>query len=404
MNRNIKRLNATSRIDTTSQIVNTFKQRVLEDGGTFEADLYLKNWLAQNTELYNRSNFVLTPNGYKPGTLYAFKGQDYNTFSRLGTATRLNSSLVQEVIPINVPRIDYEHNTPTFLSEIQTTNLWHNTSTQTITVIVGRRYSLSFFGTGTVTVTGAFTATINGTANNIKTETAFANATASTTSVTLTVSGLVFAGNFNDASFSDITGGVQLFLNQPTSHIPTVTSNITRSADNFSALNVGTLVQGEFCIFLDYLTVNATFAGTNATILTLRSASNANALFLNHLKNGFAGTGFTAFATTDASTVRLGNNYGQRNRYAVYVNCNTNQWSSVSTVFNPTAGGWLVQRINPITTFAGTFLTDMNQIRLAEGNQGKMSVKFKNVSILKDFSGISNIPAFLTQLATRNSV
>ena len=307
-------------------------------------------------------------------------------------------------MPINVPRLDYEHNTPTFLSEIQTTNLWHNSGNQTITVIVGRRYSLSFYGTGTVTVTGAFTATINGTANNIKTETAFANATATTTSVTLTVSGLVFAGNFNDASFSDITGGVQQFLNQPTSHIPTVSSNVTRLADNFSALNVGTLVQGEFCIFLDYLTVNATFAQTNATLLTLRSASNANALYLNHLKNGNAGLSGIPFAQTDAPTVRLGNNYGQRNRYVVYVNCNTNQWSSVSTVFNATSNSWVVQRINLLTAFAGTFLTDMNQIRLAEGIQGKMSVKFKNVSVLKDFSGISNMPAFLTQLATRNSV
>ena len=112
----------------------------------------------------------------------------------------------------------------------------------------------------------------------------------------------------------------------------------------------------------------------------------------------------TAFGSAPADVVRSGNGYGSRNRIALYVNCNTNQWAICQSVFNATAGGWVAQNIRPLTTFAGTFLTDMNQIRLAEGFQGKMSVKFNNVSILKDFSGITIIPAFLTQLATRNSV
>jgi len=385
-------------LDSASSIVATFRQRVLADSGTFESEGYLINWLKQNRDLYNRASFLLTPNGYKAGTLYSFKGQDYNTFARAGNATRINSAFNQQLMANNIPRIDYEHGTPTFINEISTTNLWHNNQTQTITVVSGRRYALSFFGTGTVEVTGALTATVVGVGNTVKSLTVFSNALTSGTSVTLTVTGDVFWGNFNLSSVQTNTGTVVISVSQPTSHIPTVSSNVTRVFDDFNHLSLS-LFSTPFMVYIDYISTENRFVTNGAGMFEIDSSLSSSRVVIF--------TGSTIFVNSTAvfgglqSSSSQINNYGSRQRLIAYFDPSTN---TIQNVFSINVDGtWLRLRSNNLTI--GSFPSDLNRIRI--GNSfllGRGTVKFKNISILKDFTGISNIQAYMQALSIRPSI
>jgi hypothetical protein len=385
-------------LDSASSIVATFRQRVLADSGTFESEGYLINWLKQNRDLYNRASFLLTPNGYKAGTLYSFKGQDYNTFTRAGNATRINSAFNQQLMANNVPRIDYEHNTPTFLTEISTTNLWHNNQTQTITVVSGRRYALSFFGTGTVEVTGALTATVVGTSNTVKSLTVFSNALTSGTSVTLTVTGDVFWGNFNLSSVQTNTGTVVNSVSQPTSHIPTVDSNVTRVFDDFNYLSLD-LFSTPFMIYIDYISTENRFAFSGAGMFDITSSLSSSSVSFTVGNAIFVGATPVGGGLQTDSPQR--NNYGSRQRLIAYFDPSTN---TIQNVFSINVDGtWL--RLRSFSATIGSFPTDLNRIRIANSIfQGRGSYKFKNISILKDFTGISNIQAYMQALSLRPSI
>ena len=71
--------------------------------------------------------------------------------------------------------------------------------TQTVTVVSGQSYTLSFYGTGSVTLSGGATGTLSGTGASNRVSVAF---TASTTSVTFTVSGSVTSGQLEPTSYN----------------------------------------------------------------------------------------------------------------------------------------------------------------------------------------------------------
>jgi hypothetical protein len=77
--------------------------------------------------LFDDASLVVTPNGYKAGTLYSIKptsGAGDMTVVRATTATRVNSAGLIESVAINVPRLDYTDSTcPSLLVEPQRTNL-----------------------------------------------------------------------------------------------------------------------------------------------------------------------------------------------------------------------------------------------------------------------------------------
>jgi hypothetical protein len=77
--------------------------------------------------LFDDASLVVTPNGYKAGTLYSIKptsGAGDMTVVRATTATRVNSAGLIESVAINVPRLDYTDSTcPRLLVEPQRTNL-----------------------------------------------------------------------------------------------------------------------------------------------------------------------------------------------------------------------------------------------------------------------------------------
>lgn len=147
------------------------------------------------------------------------------TFTRASIATYFNSAGVMSSAANNTARFDHDPGTLTargLLIEEQRTNLLLNSlldgtnlSTQSVAVSA-TSYTLSFYGTGTVTLSGASTAgPLVGTGATDKVSLTFIP---SAGSLTLTVSGTVKWANLEAGSFA-------------TSFIPTAGAFATRAAD-----------------------------------------------------------------------------------------------------------------------------------------------------------------------------
>ena len=111
-------------------IIASFKNRVINDSGTFEAENDLNTKLNLiGKDLFDSASLVITPNGVKTSKLYAIKpdnGSGDLNVTRATTATRVNESGVIVDVPVNVARIDYSTGQPSILVEPQMTNLWIN--------------------------------------------------------------------------------------------------------------------------------------------------------------------------------------------------------------------------------------------------------------------------------------
>jgi hypothetical protein len=144
------------------------------------------------------------------------------------TATRTNSSGVIEIVNANLPRYDFSPTTLVCLGQLveeSRANLFLNSlingtslSTQ-IVVVTAVAHTISFYGTGTITLSGAATATVTGTG-------AYPNRQKLT--FTPIVGGLICT----------VTGSVQYAQLEiggfATSFIPTAATSVTRNADAVS--------------------------------------------------------------------------------------------------------------------------------------------------------------------------
>lgn len=169
---------------------------------------------------------------YKEGSLL---GYDLNSQSRFNpvpiTLSRDSEAYVEKngvLTRVNpdVPRIDSDG---ALLVEPQRTNLFLNSetlSTQSVTVSNTTEYSVSFYGTGSITFLGGHTGTLNGTGASDKVTVTF---TTSSTSVTCTVLGSVTNANFEQGAYS-------------TTWIKTEGATATRSADVVSQTGLANLL------------------------------------------------------------------------------------------------------------------------------------------------------------------
>jgi hypothetical protein len=111
-------------------IISIFKTRVLNDGGTFEAETKLENQLnTLGSTLFDSASLVITPSGVKTSKLYTIKPNDGTgdlTVTRNTSATRINESGNIVDVPANMARIDYSNGSPAILVEPQMTNIWTN--------------------------------------------------------------------------------------------------------------------------------------------------------------------------------------------------------------------------------------------------------------------------------------
>lgn len=224
-------------------IVSLFKARVLADAGTFEAETYLESKLGMFTQtLFNEASYIISPNGYKTSKIYALKPDSGNgdlTMARNTTATRINEFGIREVVPANRVRIDYSNGKPCFLIEPQRTNLVYpsNIATTQVRTVTAVQHTLSFYGNGTVTLSGAFSGSLVGTGANNRVSLTF---TPTAGNLTLTVSGTVTDWQLEVGS-------------NATSYIPTVTGSVTRNGDYAFKGNISDLIgQTEGSIYVEF--------------------------------------------------------------------------------------------------------------------------------------------------------
>lgn len=213
-------------------IIALFKTRVLSDGGTFEAETNLENQLnTLGSDLFNSASLVITPNGVKTSKFYSIKPNDGAgdlTVTRNTSATRVdeNGNIVD--VLANVARIDYSNGSPAILVEPQRTNLVYpsDIATTQARAVTAVAHTLSFYGTGSVTLSGAFSGSLVGTGTNNKVSLTF---TPTAGNLTLTVSGSVTNWQLEPGS-------------NATSVIKTVSGSVTRNADVISNTNASTLI------------------------------------------------------------------------------------------------------------------------------------------------------------------
>lgn len=150
------------------------------------------------------------------------------TVTRAGVSTRINGRGLVESVAANIPRFNYDPLTLRLrglLIEESRTNLLLNSlingtslATQTV-VVAATAYTLSFYGAGTVTLSGSATGSLVGAgAYPVRSTLTF---TPSAGSLTLTVTGTV--------QFANLEAG-----SEASSFIPTAAASVTRSVDAIS--------------------------------------------------------------------------------------------------------------------------------------------------------------------------
>jgi hypothetical protein len=202
----------------------------------------------------------------------AVSGQNLITFTRASNGAVVNSAGQIEIVAANVPRFTHDPVTLEslgLLPEEQRQNLLLNSatlSTQTVTV-TAVAHTLSFYGTGTVTLSGTSTAgPLVGTGANARVSLTF---TPTAGSLTLTVSGSVTNANLEIGSF-------------PTSWIPTTGTAATRTADvvSITGTNFSSWYrQDEGCLFVDAFNSAAPIGGAARRLFEFNNNSEAERFF-----------------------------------------------------------------------------------------------------------------------------
>ena len=227
--------------------INAFRTRISADGGTYEAESILEDRLQEITpNLFDSASLVITPNGVKTSKLYSIKPNDGTgdlTVVRNTSATRVNENGVIVDVPANMARIDYSNGSPAILVEPQRTNLVYpsDIATTQVRAVTAQVYTLSFYGIGTVTLSGAFSGSLVGTGTNNRMTLSF---TPTAGNLTLTVNGSVTNWQLEAGS-------------NATSLIKTITGSVTRNNELIIKTSASNLIgQTEGTIYVDFFLKN----------------------------------------------------------------------------------------------------------------------------------------------------
>jgi hypothetical protein len=219
--------------------------------------------------LLDDASIVITPNGVKAGTLFAVIPSDGTAdmdFTRATTATRIDENGDIVSVATGVPRIDFTGGgCPHILAEPQRTNIVFPsdvavTQTRTVTAV---EQVLTFYGTGTVVLTGTHSATLTGTGVNDRVELIF---TPTAGSLTLTVTGTVTNWQLEVGSY-------------PTSVIDTVSGSVTRNQEIFTRDGIGSLINSVEGVFFVEISTN-----TDSTdkAISISDAAGTNRIWIGY--------------------------------------------------------------------------------------------------------------------------
>ena len=275
-------------------------------------------------------------------------GASLITFTRASSGTYVGSDGAIKTATTNEARFDHNPTTGESLGllvEEARTNLLLNSatlSTQSVTVAAAAN-TLSFYGTGTVTLTGVSTAgPLVGTGANNRVSLTF---TPTVGVLILTVSGSVTNAQLEAGAF-------------PTSYIPTTSATATRAADvasitgtNFSSWYNQT--EGTFFVDSNQASVTGTLrmvsandnTSTNRINLTRTSASGGNINFV-----------VTNAGTNQVNGVILGSSLaaGTSNK--------------VAAGYKAVDFGGSVNGLTPVTQSTGTVPSSLTQLTIANGD------------------------------------
>jgi hypothetical protein len=286
-------------------------------------------------DLLNSASLVVTPNGYKAGTLYSVIPNTTlgdMTVVRATTATRVNSAGLIELVANNIPRLDYSNGScPSLLVESQRTNLALYSEQFTNAVWTASAFNVSIISNTTISPDGTQNAdtVVFGASGYLYQQfaiTGLASVTFSIYSKTATQV-IIFGGgtpvgtdvyttvNVGNGWFRQIlvrtftsggTGTLQIlpfgnnittFLwgcqlevgNYPTSYIPTTSAAVTRNADAISKTGISSLINStEGVLFIE--TKGFVDTQPNSTYIQLSKNGESgfnNSLVLAHRNNGF---------------------------------------------------------------------------------------------------------------------
>ena len=260
----------------------------------------------------------------------------------LNTATRINSNGVIEIVNANLPRFDYDPSTlicKGLLIEEARSNLLLNSlidgtnlTTQIVT-LTATSYALSFYGTGSITITGGHIATVTGTGNYPNRVTYLFTPTAGVS--TFTVSG--------DVKFAQLEAG-----SFATSFIPTAATSVTRNLDdvritgtNFSSFYNAS--QGAMIAYFDTVTLNAASVIGRNILAVNTSTTNViqSYIYSNYIGAKMVSAGALQFDNTTGGspannvTIKTGIAYAANNCYAT-TNAGAGFASTTVTLPSPT--------------------------------------------------------------------
>jgi len=256
---------------------------ITEIGKTYKVELDVSDWLSGEINLGDNIGNILVPlangNGHIKTTFIApnngttirilrsvacdmkvdnfsvkevIVGDGDGTVDRDCEAYRTNEQGLLEAVPNDVIRVDYaDGGCPVILTETQSTNLYLNSqamATQNVTTSASS-YTVSFYGTGTITLSGSFVGSLVGTGANDLVQLTF---TATVGTLTSTISGTVDDGQCENLGYA-------------TSRIRTLGTTVTRLKDVVTDFgNVDTFNSEEGVLYVDIAALSN--SGTNRLI------------------------------------------------------------------------------------------------------------------------------------------
>ena len=219
------------------------------------------------SNLLDKSSLVLTPTAYENGKILSVKPNtsvgDFD-FTRNSSATRVNSQGLIEDITSNLPRIDYTGGVGHWLFEPQSTNLFLNSETLLTQGVStnAASYTVSFYGTGSITFSGTHTGTLNGTGVSDRVSLTF---TALSGTLTSTVSGSVTKAQVEALTFA-------------TSYIPTSGAISTRLQDAAFGAGSSDLINSTEGVL--YAEIAALAEQTLTRYITLSDGTSSNRIII----------------------------------------------------------------------------------------------------------------------------